>query len=107
MGVPGTQFAFESIIVDHFFLKGNEFLVLVDRHSGMMSCHLTNYRGARESLKISEYAVRRMEFPMKCFQTYQVFSWPMKHRTFSNGTISSTESVPWGTHIRIIVESSV
>ena len=30
MGVPITQYAFESISVDHFFLKGNEFLALVD-----------------------------------------------------------------------------
>ena len=48
IGVPITQNAFESISVDHFFLKGNEFLVLVDRHSGMMSCHSTSYRGARD-----------------------------------------------------------
>ena len=52
MGVPVTQYAFESICVDHFFRKGNESLALVDRHSGLMSCHSTNYRGAREFLKI-------------------------------------------------------
>ena len=43
VGVPLTQYAFESFCVDHFFLKG-----LVDRHSGLMFCHSTNYRGAKE-----------------------------------------------------------
>ena len=47
-----TQYAFESICVDHFFRKANESLALVDRQSGLMSCHLTNYRGAREFLEI-------------------------------------------------------
>ena len=51
-GVPVTNYAYESVCCDHFFLKGNEFLALVDRHSGMMSCHNTNYKGAKEFLKI-------------------------------------------------------
>ena len=41
-----SQYAFESISGDHFFLKGNEFLAFVDRYSGMVSCHLTNFRGS-------------------------------------------------------------
>ena len=64
MGVPISRYAFESISVDHFFLKGNEFLALVDRHSGMMSCHSTNYRGAREFLKI----LRLHSQPSECGQ---------------------------------------
>ena len=35
MGVPISQYAFKSISVDHLFLKGNEFLALVDRHSAV------------------------------------------------------------------------
>ena len=38
--------------MDHFFLKGNEFLALVDRHSGMLSVHATSFKGARELLRI-------------------------------------------------------
>ena len=48
MNVPITNYAFESLSVDHFFLKGNEFLAIVDRHSGMLSVHSTNYRGSLE-----------------------------------------------------------
>ena len=41
MGVPITNYALESLSVDNFFLKGNEFLAIVDRHSGMLSMHST------------------------------------------------------------------
>ena len=46
-GVPVTNYAYESMCCEHFFLKGNEFLALVDRHSGMMSCNNSSYSGAK------------------------------------------------------------
>ena len=65
-GVPVTQYAFESICLDHFFLKGNEFLALVDRHSGLMSCHATNYKGAKEFLTFFIVHCQRMGFQERC-----------------------------------------
>ena len=79
MGVPVTQFSFESIIVDHFFLKGNEFLALVNRHSVMMSCHSTNYRGAKESLTIFRVRCQKSGIPCEVFS--DVSSIFMAHET--------------------------
>ena len=67
MGVPISQYAFESISINQFFLKGNEFLSLVDRHSGIMSCHSTNYRGSREFLKILRLQCQRNGIPREAF----------------------------------------
>ena len=68
-GVPVTNYSFESICCDHFFLKGNEFLALVDRHSGMMLCHNTNYKGAKEFLKILS------ALPEKWYSQRGLFGW--------------------------------
>ena len=38
-GVPSKRFVYEAISMDHFFLKGVEYLVIVDRHLGMLSVH--------------------------------------------------------------------
>ena len=79
MGVPISQYAFESISVDHFFLKGNEFLTLVDRHSGMMSCHSTHLRGSREFLKILRLHCQRNGIPRElCSDGSSIF---MSHET--------------------------
>ena len=51
-GVPSTNYAFESLSMDHFFLKGIEYLAIVDRHSGMLSVHATAFKGSRELLRI-------------------------------------------------------
>ena len=48
MGVLKTKYAYEALSMDHFFLKGVEFLAIVDRHSGMLSVHCTAHRGAKE-----------------------------------------------------------
>ena len=52
MGVPSTNYAFESLSINNFFLKGIEYLAIVDRQSGMLSVHLTNFKGLRELLRI-------------------------------------------------------
>ena len=52
IGVPSKNYAFESLSMDHFFFKGIEYLAIVNRHSGMMSVHSTNFKGFRELLRI-------------------------------------------------------
>ena len=39
MGVLQTKYAYEALSMDHFYLKGVEYLKIVDRHSGMLSVH--------------------------------------------------------------------
>ena len=38
--------------MDYFFLKGVEFLVIVDRHWGMHSDHCTAFKGVKELIRI-------------------------------------------------------
>ena len=38
--------------MDHFFLKGIEYLAIVDRHSGMLSVHYTAFKGSKELIRI-------------------------------------------------------
>ena len=52
MGVLKTKYAYEALSMDHFFLKGVEFLAIVDRHSGMLSVHCTAHRGTKELIRI-------------------------------------------------------
>ena len=59
MGVPITNFAFESLSINHFFLKGIEYLAIVDNHSGMLSVHLTNFKESRELLRILREAFQK------------------------------------------------
>ena len=47
MGVLQTKYAYEALSMDHFYLKGVEFLAIVDRHSGMLSVHCTAFKGAK------------------------------------------------------------
>ena len=95
-GVPLTNYAYESMCCDHFFLKGNEFLALVDRHSGMMSCHNTNYSGAKGFLKILREHCQRFGVPLEictdgasvftCQQTQDFFRrYNIHHRVSSVG----------------------
>ena len=46
MGVPRTKYAYEALSMDHFFLKGIEYLAIVDQHSGMLSVHCTAFKGS-------------------------------------------------------------
>ena len=46
MGVPKTEYAYEALSIDHFLLKGVEFLEMVDRHWGMLSVHCTAFKGS-------------------------------------------------------------
>ena len=52
MGVPSTNYGFESLSMDHFFLKGMEYLGIVNGHNGMLPVHSTNFKGSRELLRI-------------------------------------------------------
>ena len=52
MGVLKTKYAYKALSMDHFFLKGVEYLAIADRHSGMISVHATHHKGAKELLKI-------------------------------------------------------
>ena len=66
-GVPLTQYAYESISMDHFFLKENEFLAVVDRHSGMLSVHANSFKGARELLRILRLHCQKNGIPREIF----------------------------------------
>ena len=60
-------------------MKGNEFLALVDRLSGMMSCHNTNFKGAKEFLKILRVHCQKNGIPREvCSDGASVF---MCHET--------------------------
>ena len=52
MGVLKTNYAYEALSLDHFFLKGVEYLAIADRHSWMLSIHATVHRGAKELLRV-------------------------------------------------------
>ena len=49
--------------MDHFFLKGVAFLAIVDRHSGMISVHCTEHRGAKELIRISRVHCQHSGIP--------------------------------------------
>ena len=66
-GVPSTNYAYESLSMDHFFLKGIEYLAIVDRHSGMLSVHATNFKGSRELLRILRLHCQRNGIPREIF----------------------------------------
>jgi hypothetical protein len=71
MGVLKTQYAYEALSLHHFFLKGVEYLAIVDRHSGMLSVHATVHRGAKELLKILRVHCQRSGIP-RCVFTDRV-----------------------------------
>ena len=50
--MPGTKYDYESLSMDHAYLKGIEYLAIVDRHSGMLSVHCTAFKGSKELLRI-------------------------------------------------------
>ena len=52
MGVFKTKFAYEALSMDHFFLKGVEYLAIADQNSGMLSVHTTRHKGASEVIRI-------------------------------------------------------
>ena len=77
--MPITHYAFESLSVDHFFLKGNEFLAIVNRHSGMLSVHSTKYGGSAEFLKILRLHCQRNGIPREiCSDGSSIF---LSHET--------------------------
>ena len=67
-GVLKTKYAYEALSMDHFFLKGVEYLAIADRHSGMISVHATAHRGAKELLKILRLHCQRSGIP-RCVYT--------------------------------------
>ena len=66
-GVFRTQYAYEALCLDHFFLKGVEYLAISDRHSGMLSVHSTMFRGSKELLKILRVHCQRQGIPRCIF----------------------------------------
>jgi hypothetical protein len=67
MGVLKTSFAYEALSIDHFYLKGVEFLAVSDRHSGMISVHATRHRGSKEYLKILRQHCVRNGVPVSIY----------------------------------------
>ena len=49
--------------MDHFFLKGIEYLAIVDRHSGILSVHATDFKGSTELLRILRRHCQRNGIP--------------------------------------------
>ena len=79
MGVSSTNCAFESQSRDHFFLKGIEYLAIVDRHRGMSSVHATAFKGSRESFRILRLHCQRNGIPREiCKDGSTIF---MSHET--------------------------
>ena len=66
-GVFKTQYAYEALCLDHFFLKGVEYLSIADHHPGMLSVHATVFRGAKELLKILRVHCQRQGIPRCIF----------------------------------------
>ena len=52
MEVFKTKYAYEALAMDHFFLRGVEYLDIADIHIAMLSVHCTKHRGANEVIKI-------------------------------------------------------
>ena len=46
-------------------MKGNEFFAAVDRHSGMLSIHHTNYSGSKGFLRILREHIQRYGIPVE------------------------------------------
>ena len=67
MGVLKTKFAYEALSIDHFYLKGVEYLAISDRHSGMLSVHATRHRGSKEYLKILRQHCVRNGIPVSIY----------------------------------------
>ena len=63
MGVLRTKYAYEALSMEHFFLKGVEYLAIVDRHSGMLSVHCTAFKGAKELIRILRLHCQRSGIP--------------------------------------------
>ena len=49
--------------MDHFFLRGVEFLAIVDLHSGMLLVHCTAFKGAKELIRILKLYCQRNGIP--------------------------------------------
>ena len=67
MGVFKTKYAYEDLAMDHFFLRGVEYLAIADRHSGMLSVHCTKHRGANEVIRILRVHCQRQVIPRIIF----------------------------------------
>ena len=65
--------------MDHFFLKGIEYLAIVYCHSGMLSVHATAFKGFRELLRILRLHCQRNGIPREiCTDGFNIF---MSHET--------------------------
>ena len=67
MGVHRTKYAYEALSMDHFFLKGIEYLAIVDQHSGMLSVHCTAFKGSKELIRILRLHCQRNGIPQEVF----------------------------------------
>ena len=63
IGVLKTKYAYEALSMDHFFLRGVEYLAIADRRSGMLSVHCTKHRRANEVIKILRVHCQRSGIP--------------------------------------------
>ena len=65
--------------MDHFHLKGIEYLAIVDRHSGMLSVDATAFMGFKDLLRILRLHCQRSGIPWEiCTDGSSIF---MSHET--------------------------
>ena len=67
MGVFKTNYAYEALAMDHFLLRGVEYLAIADKHSGMLSVHCTKHRGANVVIRILRVHCQRQGIPRIIF----------------------------------------
>ena len=73
-GVSGTKYAYESLSMDHFYLKGIEYLAIVNGHSGMLSVHCTAFKGSKELVRILRLHCQKNGIPREvCTDGSKIF----------------------------------
>ena len=86
-GVPSTKYAYEALSMDHFFLKGIEYLAIVDRHSGMLSVHCTAFKGSKELIRILRLHCQKNGIPREVFSDGSSIFCSHKRKDFLEGSI--------------------
>jgi hypothetical protein len=90
MGVLRTKHAFQALSMDHFFLKGVEFLAIVDRHLGTLSVHCMAFKGAKEVIRILRLHCQQNGIPWVVYSDgVSIFSAHETKEFFLRGTILS------------------
>ena len=108
MGVLKTKYAYKALSMDHFFLKGVEFLVIGDRHSGMLSVHCTAHRGAKELFRILRVHCQHSGIPRIVYTDgSSIFCAQEKKDFFKRFDIEHVVSIVSNPHLNLRSEVSV